>query len=57
MDELLKWCAENYGLIIAGFMFLEKIVKITPFKWDDILLDMIISPIVKNMKGAGNAKK
>lgn len=57
MEELLKWCGENYGLILAGFMLLEKIVKITPFKWDDILLDMIIGPIIKNVKHGKSAPK
>ena len=34
--------------IIPRKMILEKIVKATPCKWDDILFDMIITPIFNN---------
>lgn len=50
MEELIKWAAENYGLLIAGVMFIEKIVKLTPTKYDDIVLDMIIKPLINGVK-------
>ena len=50
MEEITKWCVNNYGILIAGFVLLEKVVKVTPTKFDDILLDMILKPIVTNLK-------
>ena len=35
MDFILS----NWEYFLLGFMIAEKIVKVTPFKWDDILID------------------
>jgi len=37
--ELIKFITENGFMILLGFMMLEKIVKLSPAKWDDILID------------------
>ena len=46
----LKWVFDNWQLIVIGFLCLEKIVKLTPTKWDDIILDMVLKPIFSNLK-------
>jgi len=42
---MIKFLVENWEFVLLGFMALEKVVKITPVKWDDILFDMILIPI------------
>jgi len=41
MDQgTLSWIVENWvPLGLAAFIFLEKIVKLSPTKWDDLLID------------------
>ena len=40
-----EWLVGNWEYILLGFMVLEKIVKLSPSKKDDILFDSIIKPI------------
>lgn len=47
---------ENWQYVLIFFMIAEKVVKLTPTKYDDIVLDMFLKPIVgkitgKNVKG------
>ena len=37
----MEWIAEHWTMVIAVFWMLEKVVKLTPFPYDDILLDII----------------
>ena len=37
----MDWIANNWMLCVSIFWMLEKIVKITPISYDDILLDVI----------------
>ena len=37
----MEWLANNWDIALAVFVVLEKIVKLTPTKYDDILIDMI----------------
>ena len=46
-----KFIIENWEYLLLGFMILEKIVKLTPTKKDDIIFDMIITPIFNALKG------
>jgi len=48
--ELLDVVAKNWQWFVLGFMALEKIVKVTPTKWDDIVLDMVLKPIFNSLK-------
>jgi hypothetical protein len=47
MEEMIMtFVAENKIVIgLVGFMFLEKLVKISSFKWDDLLVDSIKAAI------------
>ena len=44
MDKII----DNWEFVLLAFVALEKIVKKTPCKWDDVLFDMVIDPIFKN---------
>ena len=45
-----QWLIQNWQWILLGFFIAEKIVKLTPFKWDDLLVDSVKS-ILKKMVG------
>lgn len=46
----MDWMMNNWTLCIAIFWMLEKVVKLTPMKYDDILLDIVWSGIKKAAK-------
>ena len=37
----MDFIIDNWEYFLFGFMIIEKVVKITPVKWDDILIDGI----------------
>ena len=41
----MGWITTNWEWILLVFYTLEKIVKLTPTKYDDILFDTILKPI------------
>ena len=43
----MEWFITNWEWVLLGFMVLEKIVKLTPVKWDDILVDGIKAGFMK----------
>ena len=43
----MDWVMDNWTLCIAVFWMLEKVVKITPISYDDILLDIVWGGIKK----------
>ena len=44
---MINLIADNWTLCVAIFWMLEKVVKITPISYDDILLDMVWDSIKK----------
>ena len=46
----MDWIINNWTLCLSIFWMLEKIVKLTPMKADDILLDIIWGGIKKAVK-------
>jgi hypothetical protein len=40
-----EWIAANWEYCLVVIYALEKIVKMTPTKYDDILFDMLLKPI------------
>ena len=36
----MDWLANNWDMCLLVFMIVEKVVKASPSKYDDILLDM-----------------
>jgi len=43
----MEWLLLNWDICLLVFMILEKIVKLTPTKYDDILLDMVWGSVKK----------
>ena len=37
----MEWVIANWEFILLGLYVAEKIVKVTPVKWDDIIIDGI----------------
>ena len=46
----MEWIISNWTTCLAIFWMAEKVVKITPFPYDDILLDIVWSSIKKAVK-------
>ena len=42
---MTEWIATNWEYVLIVIYALEKIVKLTPTKYDDILFDMLLKPI------------
>ena len=40
---------DNWEYILLVFFFIEKLVKLTPCKWDDVVFDMVLKPIFNNL--------
>ncbi len=40
-----EWILTNWEYLLLGFFVLEKLVKLSPSKKDDILFDSIVKPI------------
>ena len=43
----MDWFINNWDICLAGFFLIEKLVKLSPTKYDDILLDVIWNTIRK----------
>ena len=41
----MDWLVANWEYVLVVFYALEKIVKLTPTKYDDIIFDMVLKPI------------
>ena len=50
--EIINFLLENWTYILIIFYIAEKIVKLTPCTWDDILVDGI-KAILKKLVGRG----
>ena len=46
-EKQMDWITSNWTLCVAIFWMLEKVVKLTPFPYDDILLDMVWGSVKK----------
>ena len=46
-----EWLALNWEWCLLGFMVLEKIVKLSPSKKDDIIFDSVLKPIFNMFSG------
>ena len=45
-----EWMMANWEYVLLGFYVLEKVVKLSPSKKDDIIFDGIIEPIFDMFK-------
>ena len=46
---MTEWIAANWEYVLIVIYALEKIVKLTPTKYDDILFDMLLKPIKEKL--------
>ena len=53
MDQFI---IENWQWFYLGFTIIEKIVKITPTKKDDVIVDMILKPIYEKFSNKMGSK-
>ena len=44
-ENTMEWVLANWEWIMLGFYTLEKIVKLSPSKKDDIIFDAVIKPV------------
>ena len=44
-----EWIAANWEWVLLGFMVVEKVIKLSPTKYDDMLLDMILKPMLEKL--------
>ena len=42
---MTEWLAQNCEWLLLGFYTIEKIVKLTPTKKDDVIFDMVLKPV------------
>jgi len=45
-----QWLLDNWQYVLVGFYIAEKVVKLTPTKYDDILFDVVGGAIKKLVK-------
>jgi|TARA_Y100000310_G_C20352238_1_gene654923 hypothetical protein len=43
----MEWLQANWQYVLVGFYAVEKIVKASPSKYDDILLDVVWGSVKK----------
>ena len=46
----MDWIISNWEWMLLGFMVAEKLVKMSPTKYDDILLDFVWGNLKKMVK-------
>ena len=46
----MDWIASNWSICLTVFFVLEKVVKLSPTKYDDILLDVVWGAIRKSVR-------
>jgi hypothetical protein len=49
---MMNFLISNWEYVLIAFMVLEKIIKLSPSKKDDILLDSLITPLFNMLKKA-----
>ena len=46
----MEWMQNNWEWVLLGFMVIEKAIKLSPTKYDDMLLDMVIKPLFEKLR-------
>ena len=46
----MEWLTSNWEWVLIAFMVAEKLVKLSPTKHDDIILDIVWKSIKKMLK-------
>ena len=48
---MLSFLTSNWEWVLLALYVVEKAVKLSPSKKDDVIFDMILKPIVDKLKG------
>ncbi len=47
----MGWMTANWEWVLLAMYVLEKAVKLSPSKKDDVIFDMVLKPIIDKVKG------
>ena len=47
----MGFLASNWEYVLLALYVVEKVIKLSPSKKDDVIFDMVIKPIVDMIKG------
>ena len=47
----MGWITANWEWVLLAMYVVEKVVKLSPSKKDDVIFDMILKPIIDKVKG------
>ena len=48
---MMSFITANWEYILLGLYVLEKVIKLSPSKKDDLIFDMLLKPIIDKIKG------
>ena len=46
----MEWIQNHWQWVLLGFMVVEKAIKLSPTKYDDMLLDMVLKPLFEKLR-------
>jgi|TARA_R100001530_G_scaffold79938_1_gene55767 hypothetical protein len=49
----MQWMLTNWEWVLLAFYVIEKVVKLSPTKKDDVIFDMVLKPLFDAVKGKG----
>jgi len=44
------WITNNWEYVVIGFFVLEKAIRLSPTKADDVIFDMVLKPMFNKFK-------
>ena len=47
----MEFITSNWEYVLLAFYVLEKVVRLSPTKSDDIIFDMVLKPVMDKFKG------
>ena len=47
----MGFLASNWEYVLLALYVVEKVIKLSPSKKDDVIFDMILKPIIDKVKG------
>tara|TARA_R100001129_G_scaffold173096_1_gene144272 strand:+ start:1104 stop:1256 length:153 start_codon:yes stop_codon:yes gene_type:complete len=46
----MQWILGNWQWVLLAFYVLEKVIKLSPSKKDDVIFDMVLKPVYEAIK-------
>mgnify|MGYP003118883242 FL=1 len=47
----MSFLTSNWEWVLLAFYVIEKVVKLSPSKKDDVIFDMVLKPVLDKIKG------